>query len=95
MPRNIFWMRGKIVSELQTGHQTVTVYVTGKKSVVEGRTDIAVEADPDTRDRQHGYGSGICTGYAEVCHRNFGKDVIIIPKSDPVTIERLRRRDFK
>ena len=60
-------------------YQTVTVYVTGKKSVVEGRTDIAVEADLTQIVNM----DTICTGYAEVCQRNFGRRCDHHSEDDP------------
>ena len=67
-------------------YQTVTVYVTGKKSVVEGRTDIAVEADltqivnMDTKPAYVPVTLKSVSGISE-------EDVTIIPKTIPVTIE--------
>ena len=74
-------------------YQTVTVYVTGKKSVVEGRTDIAVEADltqivnMDTNPAYVPVTLKSVSGISE-------EDVTIIPKTIPVTIEDTATKEF-
>ena len=74
-------------------YQTVTVYVTGKKSVVEGRTDIAVEADltqivnMDTNPAYVPVTLKSVSGISE-------EDVTIIPKTIPVTIEDTVTKEF-
>ena len=74
-------------------YQTVTVYVTGKKSVVEGRTDIAVEADltqivnMDTKPAYVPVTLKSVSGISE-------EDVTIIPKTIPVTIEDTATKEF-
>lgn len=63
-------------------YQTVTVYVTGKKSVVEGRTDIAVEADL-TQIVNMDTNPAYVPVTAEVCQRNFGRRCDHHSEDDP------------
>ena len=89
---DISWTRGKSY-QIADEYQTVTVYVTGKKSVVEGRTDIAVEADltqivnMDTNPAYVPVTLKSVSGISE-------EDVTIIPKTIPVTIEDTATKEF-
>lgn len=74
-------------------YQTVTVYITGKKSVVEGRTDIAVEADFTQivdMDSNPAYVPVTLKTVSGISQ----EDVTIIPKTIPVTIEDTATKEF-
>ena len=79
--------------QIKDENQTVTVYVTGKTSVISDRNDIKVEADLTQIVDMNSDPAYVPLQFVPVAGISM-EDVNIIPKTIPVYIEDIERKDF-
>lgn len=79
--------------QIKDENQTVTVYVTGKTSVISDRSDIKVEADLTQIVDMNSDPAYVPLQFVPVAGISM-EDVNIIPKTIPVYIEDIERKDF-
>lgn len=79
--------------QIADADRTVMVYITGKKSVITNRNDIVVEADMTQIVDKNTSPAYVPVQFKTVSGIS-AEDVNIIPKTIPVQIENVKRKDF-